>query len=77
MIAAAAPVRLDAERSPVMTKIVRPPSRRRPRHEYRCAACAYGAVAHVPPRRCPRCGGSVWEHEPDPDRAPRSLRSVP
>jgi hypothetical protein len=29
-----------------------------------CTACDYGAVAAVPPERCPICGGEVWEFDP-------------
>jgi rubrerythrin len=30
------------------------------RHDYRCDACGYGAVALKAPSRCPMCGGADW-----------------
>jgi primosomal protein N' len=35
--------------------------RRRPRNEFRCADCGYGAIAAYEPPRCPLCGGSSWQ----------------
>jgi rubredoxin len=32
----------------------------RPRREYHCVACGYGAIRRSPPDRCPLCGGVNW-----------------
>jgi rubredoxin len=43
-----------------MTRPVSPHPQARPRREFRCEGCGYGALAAIAPERCPMCGGSTW-----------------
>jgi len=40
------------------------PSEARPREEFRCSGCGFGAIVALPLARCPMCGGGTWQHIP-------------